>query len=229
MRKNYAVIAAGGLGTRLKNFKDNHHTKVLIDIDGMSMISTQINQLKSWGFSDFVVITNPDFHDLIVDDIKQNHRNLNVSFVVQEQPKGIAHALSFAESKIDDDSLVTFGENPLGGINFENFKGSQIFAINVDNPDEFGVMELDSNNNLINIHEKPKEFISSLAVVGVYIYEKTCFEFINQLNPSARGELEITDLNKLYLSNNLLNYSIINSWWIDAGTEERIKKLKELI
>tara|TARA_Y100000817_G_scaffold305350_1_gene289339 strand:+ start:3531 stop:3905 length:375 start_codon:yes stop_codon:yes gene_type:complete len=119
MRKNYAVIAAGGLGTRLKNFKDNHHTKVLIDIDGMSMISTQINQLKSWGFSDFVVITNPDFHDLIVDDIKQNHRNLNVSFVVQEQPKGIAHALSFAESKIDDDSLVTFilgdnffGENP---------------------------------------------------------------------------------------------------------------------
>ena len=236
MRKNYAVIAAGGLGTRLKNFKDNHHTKVLIDIDGMSMISTQINQLKSWGFSDFVVITNPDFHDLIVEDIKQNHRNLNVSFVVQEQPKGIAHALSFAESKIDDDSLVTFilgdnffGENPLGAINFENFKGSQIFAINVDNPDEFGVMELDSNNNLINIHEKPKEFISSLAVVGVYIYEKTCFEFINQLNPSARGELEITDLNKLYLSNNLLNYSIINSWWIDAGTEERIKKLKELI
>ena len=99
MRKNYAVIAAGGLGTRLKNFKDNNHTKVLIDIDGMSMISTQINQLKSWGFSDFVVITNPDFHDLIVDDIKQNHRNLNVSFVVQEQPKGIAHALSFAESK----------------------------------------------------------------------------------------------------------------------------------
>ena len=90
-------------------------------------------------------------------------------------------------------------------------------------------MELDSNNNLINIHEKPKEFISSLAVVGVYIYEKTCFEFINDLKPSSRGELEITDLNKLYLSNNLLNYSIINSWWIDAGTEERIKKLKELI
>ena len=106
MRKNYAVIAAGGLGTRLKNFKDNLHTKVLIDIDGMSMISTQINQLKSWGFSDFIVITNPDFHDLIVDDIKQNHRNLNVSFVVQDQPKGIAHALSFAESKIDDDSKL---------------------------------------------------------------------------------------------------------------------------
>ena len=159
-----------------------------------------------------------------------------VSFVVQDQPKGIAHALSFAESKVDDDSLVTFilgdnffGENPLEGIDFKNFKGSQIFAINVNNPDEFGVMELDGDNNLINIHEKPKEFISSLAVVGVYIYEKTCFEFIKQLNPSARGELEITDLNKLYLTNNLLNYSIINSWWIDAGTEERIKKLKKLI
>ena len=180
MRKNYAVIAAGGLGTRLKNFKDNLHTKVLIDIDGMSMISTQINQLKSWGFLDFIVITNPDFHDLIVNDIKQNHRNLNISFVVQDQPKGIAHALSFAESKVDDDSLVTFilgdnffGENPLEGIDLKNFKGSQIFAINVNNPDEFGVMELDGDNNLINIHEKPKEFRSSLAVVGIYIYEKT--------------------------------------------------------
>ena len=236
MRKNYAVIAAGGLGTRLKNFKDNLHTKVLIDIDGMSMISTQINQLKSWGFLDFIVITNPDFHDLIVDDIKQNHRNLNISFVVQDQPKGIAHALSFAESKVDDDSLVTFilgdnffGKNPITDINFEKFRGAQIFVLEVDNPEEFGVIELDSKKNIINLHEKPKKYVSSYAIVGIYIYETICFDLIKQLKPSSRGELEITDLNKLYLATKLLNFKLIDSWWVDAGTEERINKLKELL
>tara|TARA_Y100000591_G_C21826479_1_gene696973 strand:- start:1270 stop:1980 length:711 start_codon:yes stop_codon:yes gene_type:complete len=236
MRKNYAVIAAGGLGTRLKDFKDNKHTKVLIDINELSMISTQIKQLKSWGFENFIVITNPDFNDLIKNDVYENFENLNVNFVVQESPKGIADALSYAEPFVLDNSLITFilgdnffGNNPLINLNFEQMDGAHIFAINVDNPEEFGVMEMDSNNKLINIHEKPKQFISSLAVVGIYIYDKSCFEYIKQLEPSERGELEITDLNKIYLSNNLIDFTVIDSWWVDAGTEERINKLKKLI
>ena len=194
MRKNYAVIAAGGLGTRLKDFDGNLHTKVLIDIDGLSMISSQINQLKKWGFIDFIVITNPEFHDLIVSDINTNFKNINITFVTQIAPKGIADALSY-----------------------------------VENPEEFGVMELNSQKKVIDLHEKPENFISSFAVVGLYIYDKSCFELIKKLKPSSRGELEITDLNKLYLSQNLLSYDVIDSWWIDAGTEERINELKNLI
>ena len=114
-------------------------------------------------------------------------------------------------------------------MNFEQLDGAHIFAISVDNPEEFGVMEMDSNKKLINIHEKPKQFVSSLAVVGIYIYDKSCFEYIKQLEPSKRGELEITDLNKIYLSNNLIDFTVIDSWWVDAGTEERINKLKKLI
>ncbi len=236
MRKNYAVIAAGGLGTRLKNFEGNLHTKVLIDIDGFSMISSQINQLQNWGLKDFIVITNPEFHDLIVRDIYTNFKNINISFVTQTAPKGIADALSYAESEVEEDSIITFilgdnffGENPLKAENYENFKGAKIFATNVENPQEFGVMELNSQKKLIDLHEKPDNFVSSLAVVGLYLYDKSCFEFIKKLKPSSRGELEVTDLNKLYLSKNLLSYEVIDSWWIDAGTEDRINELKNLI
>ena len=106
MRKNYAVIAAGGLGTRLKDYKHNESTKVLIDIGGLSMISSQVMQLKSWGFSDFIVITNPDFNDLIKNDLQKNFVDENISYVIQPSPKGIADALSYAEAEIDKNSPV---------------------------------------------------------------------------------------------------------------------------
>ena len=235
MRKNYAVIAAGGLGTRLKDLKENKHTKVLIEINGLSMISTQIKQLKSWGYEEFIIITNPEFNDLIIQDVSENYSDLKIDFVVQEHPRGIADALSYAEPLIEDDSLVTFilgdnffGKNPVSDINFEKFNGAQIFVLDVENPEEFGVIELDHQNNILDLHEKPETYFSSFAIVGIYVYEKICFELIKQLKPSSRGELEITDLNKLYLDKNLLNFKLIDSWWIDAGTEERINKLKEL-
>ena len=155
MRKN-CVIAAGGLGTRLKDFKDNKHTKVLIDINEFSMISTQIKQLKSWGFENFIVITNPDFNELIKNDVYENFENLNVNFVVQESPTGIADALSYAEPFVLDNSLITFflcdnffGNNPLINLNFEEMYGAHIFDINVDNPEEFGVMEMDLIKSLL--------------------------------------------------------------------------------
>ncbi len=236
MRKNYGVIAAGGLGTRLKSYKDNTHTKVLIQLKHLSMISTQIEQLKSWGIKDFIVITNPEFNDLIKEDINNNFSNENIALVIQKSPNGIADALSYAESLLDENSIITFvlgdnffGANPIVNINFENFSGAHLFLKEVDNPEEFGVMEIDTYNKPVNLYEKPKEFISSLAVVGLYIYEYSCFKYIRTLSPSNRGELEITDLNKIYLSNKNMNFSVISSWWIDAGTEERIIALRELI
>ena len=235
MRKNYAVIAAGGLGTRLKNFKQNKHTKVLIDINGISMISLQIKQLISWGLSDFIIITNPEFHKLIKTDVKSNFNNINLQFVIQEKPNGIADALSYASEKIPDNSLVTFilgdnffGTNPLPHINLGSFSGAHLFVKEVSNPKEFGVIEI-LDNKIINLHEKPEDYVSPYAVVGLYIYEYLCFEYIKLLEPSKRGELEITDLNKVFLNKKNITYSILDSWWIDAGTEERIKTLKELI
>ena len=85
------------------------------------------------------------------------------------------------------------------------------------------------DNKIINLYEKPEDYISSYAVVGLYIYEYLVFEYIKLLTPSKRGELEITDLNKVFLNKKNIDYSILDSWWIDAGTEERIKNLKELI
>ena len=236
MRKNYGVIAAGGLGTRLKTFKDNIHTKVLIELNGLSMISTQINQLKSWGIDDFIVITNPEFDDLIRKDLYKNFQNENISFVIQNSPNGIADALSCTENLLEEDSIITFvlgdnffGSNPINEINFEKFSGAHLFLKEVSNPEEFGVIEIDSNNKPVNLHEKPQKFISSLAVVGLYLYETSCFNNIRTLSPSNRGELEITDLNKIYLSEGEVDFSVLSSWWIDAGTEERINELRRLI
>ena len=236
MRKNYAVIAAGGLGTRLKDYKHNESTKVLIDIGGLSMISSQVMQLKSWGFRDFIVITNPDFNDLIKNDLQKNFLDENISYVIQPSPKGIADALSYAEAEIDKNSLLTFilgdnffGENPLEKINLDNFSGAHLFVKEVENPEEFGVMEIDKDGNAIDIYEKPKEYISNLAVVGIYIYDTSCFENIRKLTPSNRGELEITDLNKIYLDQKKVLSKVLSSWWIDAGTPERIEELKKLI
>ena len=235
MRNNYAVIAAGGLGTRLKDYKNNNHTKVLIDIDGISMISLQVKQLKSWGFINFIIITNSEYNDMIQTDIQSNFDDIHVEFVIQASPIGIADALSHACKKIPHESLITFvlgdnffGENPLKGLDWENFEGANLFVKEVENPEEFGVLEL-HGNNIINLHEKPNEYISSLAVVGLYVYEYSCFEYIKLLKPSNRGELEITDLNKIYMNNKQLNFHAIESWWIDAGTEERIEELKNLI
>ena len=235
MIKNYAVIAAGGLGTRLKDYKKNDYTKVLIDINGISMISLQVKQLKSWGFTNFIIITNYEFNEMIKNDVQSNFEDLHMEFVIQESPNGIADALSYASSKIPPDSLVTFvlgdnffGENPLEELDLENIRGAHLFVKEVKNPEEFGVIELDKNK-IINLHEKPKDYISSLAVVGLYIYQYSCFEYIKLLEPSNRGELEITDLNKVYMSNEIIDYHILESWWVDAGTEDRIEHLKKLI
>jgi glucose-1-phosphate thymidylyltransferase len=235
MRKNYAVIAAGGLGTRLKDYKKNNSTKVLIDINGISMISLQIKQLLSWGLSNFVIITNPEYHEMIKNDVKKNFNSLDINFVIQLEPNGIADALSYASEKIPKNSLVTFvlgdnffGSNPFVDLDLDNFSGAHLFVKDVSNPQEFGVIEV-LDSKIINLHEKPQEYISSYAVVGLYIYEYECFDYIRLLKPSKRGELEITDLNKIFLNKKDIKFSTVQSWWVDAGTEERIDVLRKLI
>ncbi len=234
MQEICAVIAAAGLGTRLKDYKKNHSTKILIEIGENSMISTQVNQILSWGINNFVIITNPEFDSLIREDVAKTNPNINVKFVVQNKPLGIAHALLQVELIVKEYSKILFvlgdnffGENPINKLKFQDLD-TMIFLKEVPNPNEFGVAKIDGNQ-LVEIIEKPKNPSSNLAVVGIYLYDLNCFELIKKLEYSERGELEITDLNNELIKNNLVNYKILESWWIDAGTEERIEKLKKII
>ena len=234
MQEICAVIAAAGLGTRLKNYKENNSTKILIEIGENSMISTQVNQILSWGINNFVIITNPEFDSLIREDVAKTNPNINVKFVVQNKPLGIAHALLQVELIVKEYSKILFvlgdnffGENPINKLKFQDLD-TMIFLKEVPNPNEFGVAKIDGNQ-LVEIIEKPKNPSSNLAVVGIYLYDLNCFELIKKLEYSERGELEITDLNNELIKSNLVSYRILESWWIDAGTEERIEKLKKII
>lgn len=233
MEKNYTVIAAGGLGTRLKDYKNNLHTKVLIPIGNYSMISRQIIQLKSWDLKNFVVVTNPEFHELIKNDLQQNFPNDKFEYAIQQEQLGIAHALKQAQPFVEEGSKISFvlgdnfiGSNPFLNKDFGN-SGYQAYLTlkEVTNPQDFGVAEV-RDMKIINLIEKPKKYISNLAILGFYQYDYSCFALIDSLNKSDRGEFEITDLNQKYLDMGLIKYNINNSWWIDAGTPERIKELE---
>lgn len=235
MKKISAVIAAAGLGTRLKDYKDNSHTKVLIKIRQSSMISEQISQLSGWGIERFVIIANPEFYSLIKDDIDVNHADKDINYAIQEKPLGIAHALLQSKDLIENNSKILFilgdnffGENPIIDLDINKINNSVLFLKEVNNPQEFGVAQVEGEK-IINIVEKPTDPTSNLAVVGIYLYDYNCFELISKLEFSKRGELEITDLNNLLIKKSSVDYKILKSWWIDAGTEERIESLKKLL
>ena len=181
MTKIKCVIAAGGLGTRLLGFRQNDKTKVLLEVNGMPMINRQIYQLKNWGIKEFIIITNPDFDELIKEVTRKEFPNLNISYSIQETPRGISHAFSKAENFVNKNDILLlvlgdnfFGENPIKNIDFKNLEeneGSIIFTKEVENPSEFGVAEVDSNGKVLYIEEKPQNPNSNLAVVGVYVFD----------------------------------------------------------
>ena len=231
------VIAAGGLGTRLQGFRGNDSTKILLEVDGKPMIIRQIEQLINWGLDNFIIITNPSFDELIRDVISSFYPEKNVSFTIQHEQKGISHALMCAEKYILPGDTVFFilgdnffENNPAENIKMEDLaknKGAHIFSYKVENPQEFGVAELDSENNVISIEEKPIKPKSKQAVVGVYIYDDSVMDKIKTLKPSERGEYEVTDLNNLYIKDGKCKNVTIDGWWIDAGTPDRILELEE--
>ena len=236
MNQIKTVIAAGGLGTRLQGFRGNDSTKILLEVNGSPMIIRQIEQLANWGLNEFIIITNPSFDKLIRDVIGSYFPDKNINFTIQHEQKGISHALMCAKEYIYSGDTVFFvlgdnffENNPAENINMEELsknKGSYIFSRKVENPEEFGVAELDSNNNVISIEEKPENPKSNQAVVGIYIYDDTVMDKIATLKPSSRGEYEVTDLNNLYIQDGKCKNVTIDGWWIDAGTPDRIIELE---
>ena len=229
------IIAAGGLGTRLQDFRGNKSTKILLNVKGTSMINRQISQLYKWGMRKFVIITNPEYLDMVKEDTLNKFDKLKIDFTVQEEPKGISHALYQARDYVDQNEKIFFvlgdnffENNPFNNFHFDKFEeGACIFTTEVSNPEEFGVAEIDSNGNVLSIEEKPNHPKSNAAVVGIYMFDDSVFKKIETLEPSARGEYEITDLCNIYVNDNKCLNLDLKGWWIDAGTPERIIELEE--
>ena len=229
------IIAAGGLGTRLQEFRGNKSTKILLDVNGTPMINRQISQLVNWGMRKFVIITNPEYFNMIQEVTLGEFKDLEIEFTIQEEPKGISHALYQAKDYVDENEKIFFvlGDNffensPINNFEVENFhEGACIFTTEVENPEEFGVAEMDIDGKVLSIEEKPTNPKSNDAVVGLYMFDNSVFNKIDTLEPSARGEYEITDLCNIFVSENKCMNLNINGWWIDAGTPERIIELEE--
>ena len=234
MSKIYTVIAAGGLGKRLQNYGNSKKTKMLLEINGQSMITKQLNQLISWNLDNFIVITNPKYDKLIKDDLSKNMPDLDVKYSLQDEQLGVAHALLQAEKLVSEDAKILyilgdnfFEFNPLIDLDISKSNAS-IFLTKVSNPEEFGVVEI-VDNKIKSIQEKPTNPKSDYIAVGLYLFDNLCFEYIKSIQKSDRGEYEITSLIEKYLNNHSLNYQFTTGWWVDAGTPDAIRTIEKLL
>ena len=198
------------------------------------MIFYPIATLMLSGIRDILIITNPidydNFKKLLDDDSKFG---LHFEYKIQYEAKGIADAFIIGEKFIGNDGVaLILGDNVFYGRDFEqqlrnavkNNQGATVFAYKVEKPSSFGVVEFDKSGKAISLEEKPKEPKSNYAVTGLYFYDKNVMEYAKTLKPSARGELEITDLNKIYLEHNRLNVEKLEDdfVWLDTGTHDSV-------
>ena len=224
------VILAGGLGSRLYplTYATNKH---LLPIYDQPMVFYPIQTLVSAGIDELMIVTGGPHagHFLPVLRDGRQFGLRSVEYAYQEESGGIAQALSFAEPFADGEPVcVILGDNttdaPIREA-VENFRdGGTIFLKEVPDPDRFGcpVFGGESLDTILRIEEKPTQPQSSYAVTGLYIFDNTVFEFIRDLEPSQRGELEITDVNNRYLAEGRLNWYELDGFWGDAGTFESL-------
>lgn len=221
------VVLAGGLGTRL--YPLTHVTnKHLLPVYDMPMIYYPISTLVKAGITDIMLVTSgPHVGDFL--GVLKNGKELGVThleYSYQEKPDGgIADALALAEDFADGEPItVILGDNTTDADisqTVQNFKdGSVVFLKKVRDPDRFGVAEFDKedSNKVVGIEEKPKHPKSDMAVTGLYIYDEKVFSYIKKLKPSDRGQLEITDVNNIYIESGKLSWANLDGFWSDAGT-----------
>ena len=223
------VILAGGLGTRLyplTHVTNKHHLPVY----DKPMIFYPIETLVSAGIKEIMIVTSGPHVGHFLGVLK-NGKELGVDhieYAYQEKPDGgISDALATAESFADEGPIcVILGDNTTdANISNEvkNFTdGAMIFLKKVSDPKRFGVVEFDSDKKIIGIEEKPNEPKSDMAVTGLYIYDNDVFSYIKKLNPSDRGQLEVTDLNNMYIKQNKMKWAELQGFWSDAGTFESL-------
>lgn len=231
------LVLAGGLGSRLSPLTrvTNKH---LLPVYNLPMIFFPIQTLVNAGIRDILIVTGGqnagDFLRLLSNGKDFGLRHLNYAY--QEGEGGIADALGLAEHFVDEQKVcVILGDNIIEGNILEakqrfeqQERGAHIILKEVSDPERFGCAEI-VDGGIVGIDEKPKQPRSRYAVIGIYFYDATVFDKIRQLRPSGRGELEITDVNNMYLEEGALTFSILEGWWTDAGTFESLRRATNLV
>ena len=231
------VILVGGLGTRLHPLT-KVTSKHLLPVGNEPMIFHSVKQLTAAGITDILIVTNAQYVGDFVNALGSGKDfGCEFTYRVQEEAKGVAHALSLAEGFAAGDRIVVL----LGDNIFEHsiqqaisdFQGQQtgarVLLKQVDDPKRYGVAVLNRKHQIVEIEEKPIHPKSDYAVVGVYFYDASVFDIIRTVEPSARGEYEITSVNNVYIDRGQLEYSLVEGEWVDAGTFDSLAEAHKIL
>ena len=217
------IVLSGGSATRLRPCT-KVTSKQLLPVYNRPMIYYPLNTLIKAGIKDILIIVAPEQAGHYL-NLLGSGKDFGVKFTyeIQDKPEGLAQAFLIGQNFIDEDSVcMILGDNIFEddfSEDIKNFKsGAKVFAKEVPDPERFGVVEFDENKKVISIEEKPQNPKSNYCVTGLYVYDNKVVDIAKNLKPSPRGELEITDVNKIYLEKGELDVAMVNGAWVDAGT-----------